>query len=45
MVYVTVLNTKINEVEKKTPGTSSLVASTVLNTKFEEVSNKVLEHA
>ena len=37
----TVLNTKINDVEKKIPNTSGLVTTTVLNTKISEVENKI----
>ena len=40
----TVLNTKITEVEKKIPDTSSLVTATVLNTKISEVENKIPNH-
>ena len=41
----TVLNTKIDEVEKKMLNTSSLVTKTVFNTKTSEVENKVQDHA
>ena len=37
LVPVTVLNTKISEVENKIPNTSSLVTSTVLNTVLKTV--------
>ena len=40
----TVLNTKICEVENKTPNTSSLVNTTVLNTTISEVENKIADH-
>ena len=40
-----VLNTKMNVVENKIPGTSSLVTTTVLNTKIWEVEKKILDHA
>ena len=40
----TVLNTKISEVEKKIPGTSSLVSTTVLHTKIGEVENKIFNY-
>ena len=39
------LNTKINEVERKTPDTSGLVTTTVLNTKSAEVENKNTNYA
>ena len=38
----TVLNIKIDEVEKKIPDTSSLVTTTVLETKIDEVKIKFL---
>ena len=44
LVPVTVLNTKISEVENKIPNTSSLVTSTVLNTKISEVEKKIPSH-
>ena len=37
LVTAAVLNTKISEVEKKIPHTSSLVTTTVLTTKFSEL--------
>ena len=40
-----VLNTKISEVEDKTPETSCLVTTFVLKTKTNEVENKILDHA
>ena len=40
----TVLNTKISQVETKTPDTSNLVTTTVLNTKISEVENKIPNH-
>ena len=42
---ITVLNTKISEVENKIPNTSGLVTTTVLNTKSNEVENKSPDHA
>ena len=41
---ITVLNTKISEVENKIPNTSSLTTTTVLNTKLGEVEKKNLDH-
>ena len=41
----TVLNTKINEAERRTPDTSGLVTTTVLNTKSAEVENKNTNYA
>ena len=41
LVTTTVLNTKISEVENKTPDTSGLVTTNVLNTKVSEVENKI----
>ena len=37
----TVLNTKISELEKKIPDTSSLLATTVLYKKISEVENEI----
>ena len=45
LVTTTVLNTKINEVEKKIPVTSNLVTTTVVNTKINEVENKTPDHS
>ena len=39
------MNTKISEVENKTPDTSCLVTTTVLNTKNSEVANKTPENS
>ena len=41
---ITVLNTKISEIENKIPNTSSLVATTVLNTKISKAENKIPNH-
>ena len=41
----TVLNTKINKVERKTPDTSGLVTTTVLNTKSAKIENKNTNYA
>ena len=40
---ITVLNTKISEVEKKISKTGSLVTTTVLNTKISEVENSSIK--
>ena len=40
-----VLNTKVGEVENKTPNTSSLVTTAVLNTKLGEVEKKIPDHS
>ena len=42
IVTTTVLNTKINGVEKKIPDTSSLVTTTVLNKNLEKLRTKLL---
>ena len=41
LVTETVLNTKISELEKKIPHTSSLLATTVLHKKISEVENEI----
>ena len=41
----TVLNTKISELENKTPNTSSLVSTTVLSTIISKAENKIPNHA
>ena len=41
---ITVLNTKISEIENKIPNTSSLVATTILNTKISKAENKIPNH-
>ena len=40
-MITTILNTKINETDKKISDTSSLKTTTVLNTKISEVENKI----
>ena len=40
LVTITVLNTKTNEVEDKTPDTSGLVTANVLNTKIGKIEKK-----
>ena len=40
-MITTILNTKINEADKKISDTSSLKTTTVLNTKISEVENKI----
>ena len=42
---ITVLNTKISEVENKILDTSSLVTTTVLNTKISEVEKKIPDNS
>ena len=42
LVTITVLNTKISEVEKKIPNTINLVTANALNTKISEVGMKFL---
>ena len=42
---IAVLNRKLNVVENKIPGTSSLATTTVLNTKIWEVEKKIPDHA
>ena len=44
LVSITVLNTKISEVENEIRNSSSLVTTTVLNTKIGEVENKIPNH-
>ena len=44
LVTITVLNTKISEVENKIPNTSNSVTTNVLNTKICEVENKIPNH-
>ena len=41
---ITVLNTKISEIENKVPNTSSLVTTIVLNTKISKAENKIPNH-
>ena len=41
LVTATVLNTKIEEVEKEIPDDSSLLTTTVLNKKIGEIQNKI----
>ena len=42
---ITVLNTKIIEVENKIPNHSNLVTTTILNTKVIEVENKIPDNS
>ena len=41
---MTVLNTKIIEVENKIPDTSSLVTTIIFNTKISKAENKIPDH-
>ena len=45
LVTITVLNTKISEVESKIPDTSSLGTTTVLKMKYSEIENKIPDNS
>ena len=43
-ITTTVLNTKISDIDNKTPDTNSLVTTTVLHPKMNEIENKIPNH-
>ena len=45
LVTITVLNTKISEVDNEIPDTSGLLTTNVLNIKISEVENKISDEA